>query len=427
MNHPSPAPAASVTPALFVGIDWADKKHDVHWIHADGRHGSRIVEQSAEAIQQLVGELTTLANGGLVVLALESSRGPLQTALACRTELTLYPIDPKQFARYRESFTSGGGKSDPGDAALLARMLCERYRQLTPFQPDDEKTRRIGLLAQTRRELVDQGTRLELQLQAALKTYFPQLLELGPVDSPLVLYVLEHWPDPREFRRLHPATLTKLFRRHGWKNQERIKTQIEQLRKSPLLTTDPPIIESLAFRASALAGQRIAIAKRIPTIELAIQQAMADHPDAKLFQAIPGAGKALAPRLLAAFGSIRERYANADQVASVSGIAPITKQSGKTKLVVRRRACPRFLKQTFHEFAEQAARWCPWSKAYYQHLRSKSMRYHAAIRKLASRWIRILFRVWKTRIPYDPQRYLQRMIITKHPLIQYLTSHPATT
>lgn len=427
MSQASPVNSvASAEPVLFVGIDWADKKHDVHWIHADGRHGKMLIEQSPEQIEQLVAELLELAGGGLVAVALEKSRGPLQHALMFREGLTLYAIDPKQFARYRESFASGGAKSDLRDAALLARMLRERIGELRPLRPDDEATRRVAHLAQTRRELVDEKTRLKLQLQAFLKCYFPLLLTLGDVASPLVLEILRRWPDPREFRRLHPETLTKLLERYRVKAEDR-PAQIELIRKTPLLTKDAPLIESLIFRTKAVAGQLQSVLDQIQPLEAAIETAMAAHPDAPLFQAIPGAGDAMAPRLLAAFGSDRDRFDNADEVAIVSGIAPVTIQSGKTKVVVRRRACPQFLKQTFHEFADHARKWCDWSKAYYQYLKKeKKMGHHAALRKLASRWIRILYRVWQDRKPYDPTHYLRRLQETNHPLLRFLEQSTVT-
>lgn len=412
-------PSENPNPTLIVGIDWADQKHDVYWFHADGRSGDRVIEQSPQAIEELAAWMTETAGGGPVAVALEKSRGPLQFALMFRQGITLYPIDPKQFASYRDSFASSGAKSDGGDACLLARLLRERRGELKPLVPDDEATRRVAQLCQARRQLVDESTRLKLQLQALLKTYFPLLLTFGDVASDLVLEVLRRWPDPRQFRRAHPnalRTLWKKFVRHD----ETVQQRIEAIRHTPLLTRDAPLIESLVFRVTALAGQLKPVLQQIAAIETALAAAMAAHPDAALFQGCPGAGKALAPRLLAAFGSRRERFASADEVAIVSGIAPVTRQSGKTKIVTRRRGCSKFLKQTFHEFADHARKWCPWSKAYYAWLKSKGVRHQAAVRKLASRWIRILYRMWKTRTAYDEARYLQRLRQTNHPLIKFL-------
>ena len=414
-------------PTLFVGIDWADQKHDVCWLAADGRSGHLVIEQSPEAIEELLAQLGKLAGGGAIAVALEKSRGPLLYALMGREELRLYPLDPKQVSRYRDSFVSSRAKADATDAALILRLLRERFHDLSPLRLDDEPTRRIAHLSQTRRLLVDEHTRLKLQLTALLKTYFPLALTFGDVDSLLVLEILRRWPDPREFRRVHPKTLRLFFSEHRVKNEDRLKELIARIRDTPLLTKDKPVIESLVFRVTALVGQLKPLREQITQLEAVIDQAMAKHPDAALFQNVPGAGRALAPRLLAAFGSDRDRFADADEVAVVSGIAPVTQQSGQTKFVTRRRACSRFLKQTFHEFADQARKWCPWSQAYYAWQRSEKVAHHAALRKLASRWIRILFKVWKSRTPYDQSRDLQRLQQLQHPAIQFLKSQSATT
>ncbi len=122
-----------------------------------------------------------------------------------------------------------------------------------------------------------------------------------------------------------------------------------------------------------------------------------------------GAGAALAPRLLCAFGSQRDRWKNADSLAAFSGIAPVTKKSGKLCQVHRRFACPKYLRQILHEFADSARIYCPWSRARYRLLRDRGMKHHAEVRKLARSWIRILFRVWQTRIPVDCDRYIEQL------------------
>ena len=157
--------------------------------------------------------------------------------------------------------------------------------------------------------------------------------------------------------------------------------------------------------------------KAITHLEDMIQPTFGTHVDAHLFSNLPGAGKVLAPRLLAALGSNRERFENATEVASWSGIAPVMKQSGKSRVVVKRTACSKYLRQTFHEFADFARIWCPWSKAYYQLQRAGGMKHNAAVRKLALRWIRILFRIWKDTTPYDPDKYL-KVITNKNPKIK---------
>lgn len=414
--------------ALFVGIDWADKHHDICIIDQHGHVRQEQIEHSAEAIEQWVSRTLEQAGGQGVAILLEQARGALAPALMFRAGLTLFPINPKQFARYRESYSNSGAKNDPGDARLLVQMLCERHQTLRPWVADDDLTRLLARLCQSRRQLVDERTRLSQQLQAQLKAFFPLALELakGKATSPLLLEIVRRWGDPRAFRRVHPSSLHRLLTKHGPRHDEQRDELVRRIRSTPLLSTDRALIEPAQLVCGVLGQQLASLQKTIDQMQTRIDQVMAQHPDAELFTSLPGAGQALAPRLLTAFGSDRQRYATADEVATLSGIAPVTKQSGKTRIVRKRLACPKYLRQTFHEFADQARKWCPWSRAYYRLQKSRGMKHHAALRKLAGKWIRILFRVWKTRTPYDPERYLKNLQ-KKHPaIIPFLEITPAT-
>jgi len=162
--------------------------------------------------------------------------------------------------------------------------------------------------------------------------------------------------------------------------------------------------------AQALRAQLDSLRKPIADMEQRIEELLEGIEEAKLFQALPGAGAALAPRLLAAFGTDRGRYESADEIACYCGEAPVTQQSGKTMHNVRfRRACPKFLRQTFHEFAWSSTKHCGWARAYYDRKKAQGKRHHAAVRALAIRWIRILFRCWKNHTTYDELSYLNAL------------------
>ena len=149
---------------------------------------------------------------------------------------------------------------------------------------------------------------------------------------------------------------------------------------------------------------------------------MAEHPDAEIFTRLPGAGDALAPRLLVAFGTDRQRIGSARAVQDYSGIAPVTKRSGKSTTVQRRFACPKFLRQTFHEFAGHSIASSPWAKAYYDLQRARGKKQHADVRALAFKWIRVLYRCWKTRTLYDEARYLETLRTKDSPILHYLAT-----
>jgi transposase len=137
------------------------------------------------------------------------------------------------------------------------------------------------------------------------------------------------------------------------------------------------------------------------------------HPDSFLFRDLPGAGSAMGPRLLTAFGTDRKRFEHSMEISSLSGVGPVRrasgKKSGKHATVHFRTACPKFLRQSFHEFAACSIRYCSWAEACYQSQRNRGKGHHAAVRAVAFKWIRILFACWKQRVPYDSQRYQQTL------------------
>jgi transposase len=410
-----------VQPALFVGIDWADQKHDVYVIDRDGKGFHQDLNHSAEDIDAWVAEMLKLAGGRPIAVMLEQSRGALVYALMFRKDVLLYPVNPKQLARYRESYP-GGGKNDPSDAMYLARMLRERITTLTAWQPDDEDTRLLAQLSEQRRKIVDGQTKLRQQLTALLKSYFPVVLELFGRDRqlPLLLSILGRWPDPRTLRRADRRLIRRVLSEHSIRNEEQQNAVMDRIRSAQLLSRDEALITPSAMAVKLLARQILDARKAIKEFDATIAEVMKRHPDAHLFTSLRGAGAALAPRLLCAFGSQKDRWEDADSLAAFSGIAPVTRKSGRQCHVYRRYACPKFLRQTFHEFADSARLYCPWTKARYRLLRDRGMKHHAAIRKLARSWIRILFRVWKTRIPFDCDRYVAKLQQARPEIAGYL-------
>jgi len=408
-------------PVLFIGIDWADQKHDIYVIDRHGKRFHEEITHSPETIDTWVGEMLKLAGGQPIAIMLEQSRGALMYSLMFRKNVLLYPVNPKQLARYRESYP-GGGKDDPTDAMYLARMLRERIITLTAWQPDDENTRLLANLSQQRRKIVDGQTKLRLQLTSLLISYFPLLLELFGKDHqlPLLLSVLGRWADPRKLRRADRRLIRRVLRDHSRGSEEQQDQILARIRSAQLLCDDEALIAPSAMTAKLLVSQIQQSQKTIRDFDAKIDEVVKQHPDAHLFTSLRGAGKILAARLLCAFGSQRDRWKDADSIASFSGIAPVTKQSGKQRQVHRRFACPKYLRQTFHEFAASARLYRPWSKARYQMLRDRGMRHHAALRKIARSWIRILFRVWQTRTPFDSQRYIAKLQQRCPEITQYL-------
>jgi transposase len=404
-DNSSPAPEPSHQFAAFIGLDWADEEHAVCVL--DGpRLRREVLPHTPEAIAAWAVGLARDFSNQPVAVMVEQSRGALLYALTQYPQLVLFPINPKQAARYREALVHSGKKDDPTDAECLARFVREHHPQLRAWKPEDPVTRQLAQLVELRRKAVESRKQTTQQCIARLKQYFPLALELGDA---LCWAVVERWPTQQALARANPATLRKFFAQHGRRNEEQVKELIARIRAATLLTTDRAIVEPNALAVKFLVKELRVLDAAVAEFDAVIAECFAAHPDAELFRSPPGAGAALAPRLLVAFGTDRGRFASAEEVQAYSGIAPVTKRSGKSCHVTKRYFCNKFLRQTFHEFADHARKWSTWSKAFYEHLRVRGHRHHAAVRSLAFKWIRILFRCWKNRQSYDEVRYLKQL------------------
>ena len=243
-------------PALFIGIDWADQKHDCYVIDFEGQEFHQIIAHSPESIQEWLSEMLELAGGKSIAIMLEQSRGPLVYSLMFRENVLLYPINPKQLARYRESYP-GGGKDDLTDAMYLARMLRERITTLTAWQPDDKITRLLTHLSEQRRKLIGSQIKLRQQLTAQLKLYFPVVLELFGKEwqLPLLLGILSRWTDPRQLRRADRRLIRRVLSEHSVRCKERQEKIIARIRSTRLLTDDEALILPSAMSVKLLASQ----------------------------------------------------------------------------------------------------------------------------------------------------------------------------
>ena len=421
MNQP--APQNSVSLAAFVALDWGDQKH-AGMLSTDGQTCESFeLEQSAEAIDLWVASLRKRFAGAPIAVALEQSKGALIYALLKYDLFRLYPVNPKQLARFREALTPSGAKDDPADAALLLELLLKHRDHLRLWRPDDATTRLIGQLAEDRRHLVESRTRLVNALKSRLKQYFPLALEvLGELDTELACRFLLRWATLAELQKEPFEAIATFYRASHCHHPQLIVQRLEKIAAATPLVTDSAVLQSGRMMVQSLAAQLLSLIEPIENYDRELAELMDQHADAEIFRSFPGAGAAMAPRLLAAFGTDRSRLTDADQVQTYSGIAPVLVRSGSTGHVRRRWACNRFLRQTFHEFAGHSLGQSAWAKAYYDQMRARGVKHHAAVRSLAFKWIRILFRCWQKRTLYNEVHYFQQLYKKQSPLLKAMAS-----
>lgn len=421
-------PQPDISFAAFIGIDWADTKHDF-CLQAAGSSEREfgILPHRPDVIDEWAGNLRQRFGGRPVAVGLEISRGPLVYALQKHGFLVLYPINPASLAKYRQAFQPSHAKGDPADAQIALELLLLHRDKLKALRPQGPGLRTLERLLEERREFVDEERRITNRITSTLKDYYPQADTWFERKGNLLFCdFLTRWPTLAQLKRARRATLVEFFHEHHSYRPKVIEARLTAIKAATPLTEDPTVIEPKRLLVECLVDQLRATLKAIERFDAEIEALAPTLPDYALFRALPGAGPNLAPRLMVAFGEQRDRYASAADLQKFTGIAPVTESSGKQRWVHWRLQCPKFLRQTFVEWAALTIPRSFWAAAYYRQQRARGAGHQAALRSLAFKWIRILYRCWQTRTPYDESTYLKSLQRRGSPLLAFLGPEPPT-
>ena len=416
--------------AAFIALDWADAKHD--WameVPGQKQRERGQIAHTPEAIDAWVNQLRQRFGDRPIAICLEQTRGALLFTLSKYAQFVLYPLHPATASHFRKTIYPSGSKNDPLDADVQLDLLVKHRERLQVWNPDTEQTRLLQFLVEDRRRQVNHKTALLNQLTNRLKLYFPQILSwFGSADSMLVWRCLEQWPELKALQKVARQRLRVFLTKDGRSCPADVDRVIEQIRQAIPATGDRAVVESGTLFVQDVIGQLRLLRKGIQQYDERIETLVEQHPDFPIVSSFPGAGKALAPRLIAALGTQRDRFPDAGSMQSYSGIAPVREASGKRQWVHTRWACPKFVKQTFQEWAQHSLRRCAWARAHYEAQRARGKGHQSAVRSVAFKWIRILFRCWKDRTPYDDLRYsdhLQRRQSAAHHGLEILWKNTA--
>ena len=395
--------------AALVALDWGDKTHAFarQVVGTDGTVCGTITA-TPEALHAWMEELGQTCGGQPVALAIEAGRNVLLHALLEYPWLTVYPVHPATSARFRKAFTPSGAKDDGPDAVVILTLLRLHRAHLSPLVLDTPATRELAALVAARRSAVDQRTRTANQLCSVLKSYFPQALTLAGDDltAPLAVAFLRRYPELAVVKKIPPARLRAFYHQHNSRSTERIAERLALVANARALITDRAVIAPALLEMALLVDLLEVHSRHIALLEARIAAAFQAHPRAELFAALPGAGAAFAPRLLVAFGDQPDRFPSAISVQNYAGVAPVREKSGQKSWTHWRWGAPKFLRQSFVEWAGQTVAHCDWAHAYYHQQRRAGKAHHAILRALAFKWIRILWRCWHDNKAYDEQLYL---------------------
>ncbi len=393
---------------LVIGLDRSDRKADLHLINTHTlERRNCVIDTGPEALWEWLLQLRQQHPRARVGLCLEQPAGHLVSFLETYDWITLYPINPITLQKYREAFVTSRAKDDTRDAYFLADLLLTHHHKLQPWAPEDSATRAVQQRVFHRRSVVDERTVLTNRLQALLKQYFPQALVLCGEDlwRPLATAFLLKWPSLGAVRKAKTATIQQFYHLQGSRSQKLIEQRLELIEKAVPVTDEAAVIDSFVLRVQLLAGELQLVQKTITEFDRQIALAYAAHPDREIFASFPGAGPVLGPRLLCSLGAQRERFEAARDLQCYTGVAPVTKRSGGSCCIHRRHLCPKFHRQSFHEYARESILWSRWAAAFYLQQRNKGCPHHTAVRALAFKWQRILFRCWQARKPYREETY----------------------
>jgi transposase len=391
---------------LFVGDDWAEDHHDIEVMDEAGKVlARRRLPEGAAGMAQLHGIVGGCPGGdadeGEVVVGIETDRGPWVTALIA-AGYRVFPVNPLQSSRYRERHHVSGAKSDAGDAHMLADMVRTDSHQLREAAGDSPEAEGVKVLARTHKTLIWERNRQVQRLRHQLREYFPAALEaFGDLSAADTLELLGKAPDPGRARKLTRAQVSAALKRARRRNIPDKATAILAALRSEQLAQPPALTAAYAATARALIAVITALNEQVKILQGQVEEHFGRHPDAEILLSQPGLGPILGARVLAEFGDDPDRYRDGKSRRNYAATSPITRASGKKKLVSARFVHNDRLVDALHSQAFAALTASPGARACYDGLRARGIEHNDALRRIANRLVGILHGCLKTRTLYD--------------------------
>ena len=398
---------------LFIGDDWAEDHHDVELVDDHGTVLAR--RRLPEGIGGIAGlhalvaehlpedwvELEPEQVQALVKVGIETDRGPWVAALVA-AGYEVFAINPLSVARYRERHSTSGAKSDAGDAHVLAEIVRVDRAHHRPLAGDSQDAEAIKLVARTHQSLIWERSRHVLRLRSALREFFPAALEaFGDLDAPDAIELLTAAPDPDRAARLTRRRIAAALKRANRRKIEARATEIQQILRTEQLRRSAPVEAAYAAIVASQAAIIAILNTQIEQMAAVVETHFGRHPDAEIYTSQPGLGVVLAARVLGEFGDDPHRYTDAKARKNYAGTSPITKASGKKKIVLARYARNKRLGDALQQWAFCSLRGSPGARAYYKQLRARNIGHQAALRQLANRLVGILHGCLKAHVPHD--------------------------
>lgn len=393
---------------VYIGIDWSEKKHDLCFLNEVGevlqtlqiRHtpdGLLAFDKARERLGVKMAEC---------VVGIETSHNMLVDFLIERGYLSIYVLPPNAVKSAQGRYRQSGAKSDPADARLMADMLRTERARYHAWVPDQPLTRQIRAMISLIDYLTKETWQFGNRLRAALLRYYPVALEIfSTLDSPISLAWIEQYPTPAAAQAVSYEQFKTFLHDHHHNRTKKWAACYARLQQPQISAAD--VMGAVYAQEAQLLAQLMLKMVQSKTRLLAdLDKLYTQHEDYRIYHSLPAAGAYLEPALLAMLGDDRQRFPSPEPLQATAGTCPVTKQSGKARIVTFRYACDHEFRQIVQQWAKASIEQSPWANSYYEAVRPHCSSVNEAYRKLANRWLEILWRLWQDRQPYDEQKHL---------------------
>ncbi len=387
----------------FAGLDWASRTHAVCVIDEHGSVRAQFeVRHDAAGLAEL---RRRLAAFGRIAVAIERPSGLIVDALI-EAGFTVVPIHPNVVKATRPRYRSHGAKSDASDAYLLADLLRTDGHRFNPLAPQSDEIRALRALVRGRDDLVDTRVQLANQLRTLLESFWPGAAEVfADVDSPIALAFIQRYPTPQTASRLGPKRMAAFCAQHGYSGRRSAEELLARLHGAAAVAAGEIEMDAKGEVAIALCRTLARLVDQIRLLSSRIEHHVGSIDDGRILMSFPRAGRICAAQILAELGSVRERFDSDEHLAAEAGVAPLTYQSGKSKAVTFRWACNHRLRQALTCMANNSRHASAWAAHVYASARDRGCDHPHAVRILARGWLRVIWRAWHDRTPYDPTQH----------------------
>lgn len=388
---------------LYAGLDWAKAEHALCVVDERGAVKLKLsVPHTAEGLTQMVNALRRLPEPPSI--AIERPSGLLVDTLV-DAGFVVVPIHPNVVKATRPRYRAAGGKSDPGDAYLLADLLRTDGHRFKPVAPLSDESRALRALVRTRDDLVAERVALANQLRSLLESFWPGAAVLfADVDSPIALAFLSQYPTPQSAARLGPKRLAAFLARNSYCGRRSVEELLARLRSAPGLTIGEAETEAKGGLVRALVAILAPLVQQLQGLTAEIEHAVSTHTDAAVILSFPRIGRINAAQILAELGHV-SRFASEQQLAAEAGVAPVTSASGKQRAVTFRWACNKRLRRALTCWADNSRHASPWAASLYSAARTRGCDHPHAVRILARAWVRVLWQCFANAQPYQVEQH----------------------